>query len=546
MAATPDYSAGIKKEVVEIKFLIHDLRVERFINEVIHFHVTLNTDLELCGVDQAQVLHGHDVQVLKEKAVSLRKAYQDYCNAVRNFSPDRTVLLAGRHYVNTIYSVCELILSPLWGRVDKVLTFLPPDSRSTKGRGHYLNCIHFIRGVHYRIEQFLDEQDNRGVYQEFNIAAEVEEFVRHVVYGYVMEHGSGRVQIELDRLDAAVIGGNLARFRRMLFNLVMNAVDATVHRDAGIVAIRAEAVGERVELSTRDNGVGMPAEKIAQLLTDRETLDGELHSLGFVFVRQTVREFGAELSIDSEVGKGTTITISFPCVAGKEAWALPPAGQHASHLLPRLVGPLSARVTAAAPASGAPMPSSTAQALPGAAAPAAAPALPAIPPRQFGELVLRDYEICEARYPGAIFAMSVTERGTVDFFVHAPYERYGATEHAKLSPMFFEVAVRGRMEPDEEKQPVITLKAPQNIREYFVYKDVPEEDWSAAEYGRMVRDEYVRVARALVGTGMPPQITVLVDRLREFFPEAPELAEEEPFPLGVLAKQPLPERPGGE
>jgi hypothetical protein len=57
--------------------------------------------------------------------VSLRKAYQDYSNAVRNFSPDRTVLLAGRKYVDTLYSACELILSPLWGRVDRVLTFLP-------------------------------------------------------------------------------------------------------------------------------------------------------------------------------------------------------------------------------------------------------------------------------------------------------------------------------------------------------------------------------------------------------------------------------------
>ena len=43
--AMPDYTEGAKKDVAEIKFLIHDLRVERFINEVIHFHVTLNTDL---------------------------------------------------------------------------------------------------------------------------------------------------------------------------------------------------------------------------------------------------------------------------------------------------------------------------------------------------------------------------------------------------------------------------------------------------------------------------------------------------------------------
>jgi hypothetical protein len=158
--------------------------------------------------------------------------------------------------------------------------------------------------------------------------------------------------------------------------------------------------------------------------------------------------------------------------------------------------------------------------------------------RQFGRLVLRDYETCEAQYPGAIFAMSVTEGGEVDLFSHKPYEKYGPTEHAGLSPMFFEVAVRGRMEPDEEKRPVLTLKAPQNIREYFEYKDVPDDERGASAYARMVRDEYVRVARTLVETGLPPDTTVLVDRLREFFPGEDDLAKAEPFSLGVLARQP--------
>ena len=70
-----DYLEGVKKEIAEIKFLIHDLRVERFINEVIHFHTTLNTDLEIHGISQLQVLHTEDLQELKSKAVRLRKAY---------------------------------------------------------------------------------------------------------------------------------------------------------------------------------------------------------------------------------------------------------------------------------------------------------------------------------------------------------------------------------------------------------------------------------------------------------------------------------------
>ena len=260
--------------------------------------------------------------------------------------------------------------------------------------------------MHYRIQQFLDEQDHKGVYQDFDIAAEIEDFMRDVVYSYVMEHGSGRVQIELGRLDPAVVGGNLPRFRRMLFNLVMNAVDAMSHRDAGVVTVSTTLESDRVVLTTRDNGVGMPPEKITQLLTDRETLDGELHSLGFVFVRQTVREFGADLSIESAVGQGTTITVRFPCVSGKEV-ASPSTVQ-------RQGGPPGSAPHRATqrPAIGLPMPSASAPVTPedltgvhgpapvAPVAPAAASApTPAGEARRFGRIVLRDYEVCEAAVP---------------------------------------------------------------------------------------------------------------------------------------------------
>jgi hypothetical protein len=171
--------------------------------------------------------------------------------------------------------------------------------------------------------------------------------------------------------------------------------------------------------------------------------------------------------------------------------------------------------------------------------------LPAAEARSYGRIVLHDYESCEAQYRGAIFSMLVTEQDEVDLFSHAPYEKYGATEHAGLSPMFFEVTVRGRLEPDEEGRPTLTLKAPQNVREYFEFKNVPEEEWSAGAYARMVRDEYVRVARKLLETGMPPGTAVLVDRLQEFFPEDPDLIRAEPFSLDLLANRSIATRASG-
>jgi hypothetical protein len=88
----PDYKQGIKKDVSEIKFLIHDLRVERFIDEVIHFHVALDTDLQLHGIVDPLLITGDDLRKLRTRAVSLRLAFESYSAAVQSFAPPETVL----------------------------------------------------------------------------------------------------------------------------------------------------------------------------------------------------------------------------------------------------------------------------------------------------------------------------------------------------------------------------------------------------------------------------------------------------------------------
>jgi signal transduction histidine kinase len=519
-----DYTQGSKKEVAEVKFLIHDLRVERFINEVIHFHVTLNTDLEIYGVEQAVILHGEDLQVLKTKAIGLRKAFQEYSNAVKNFSPDRTILLAGRNYVETIRSTCALILNPLWGRADKVLDFLPAESRSARSRDLYRNCIHWIAGVSRRIEHFLDEERSREIHAEFDVGAELEDFTRNVARPYVTEKGGASVEIRLDRLDSATIGGSQPRFRRMYFNLIMNAADAMTDRSGGVIDVSGTVEGDRVVLRVRDNGSGMTQEKIRQLLADRETLDGELHSLGFVFVRQTVAELNGDLSIDSAPGAGTTVTVRLP-VLSREGASLDPASRPKEDRSFAAMGPASPPPTAATPETD----RATAE-----------------PVRSgddihsgCGRLLYDDYQTSQAQFPGGIFAISITEDDSIDFLAHRPYDRYWTMNHEDLAPMHSEATFRGRLEEDDLKRPLLTLKEPQSAKEYFDFKEVPENQRSAERHLQMVHDEYIRVARKLVDTGFPSETRVELTGLPKFFPGHEELSDSEPFPLRLLADQAL-------
>ncbi len=513
-----DYGKGLKREVAEVKFLIHDLRVERFINEVIHFHVTLNTDLEIHGVDPARIIHEEDVRELRVRGVDVRNSFREYSNAVKSFSPGKTILVTGRKYIQNVYEICELILNPMWGRVDKVLSFLPEDSRSVAARNHYRNCIHWICGVYYRIENFLLELEETGLLEVFDVARDIEDFTRNVIYGYVVEKSSARVELQLEALASAVVEGNRARFRRMYFNLVMNAVDAMQGRNVGVLNVTTSVEGDRVALKVRDSGEGMSPDKIEQLLADRESLDGELHSLGFVFVRQTVAAFGGQISIESEVGKGTIATVRLPILP--DASPAPPRKPRCEKyevrwgdIADELPG-LDLKSTDAGPED---VPTGDRS------------------ERAFGRIILEDYQSSRASHPGSIFAIAVTDENTVDLFTHRPYEQYWNITHEDLSPMFYLASLRGRLEEDEEKRPVLILKAPQNVREYFELKEIAEADFSAERFVVMVHDEYVRTARKLIATGLPADLTVQLTDLAKFFEGNQALIDAEPFALDVLA-----------
>lgn len=509
---------GIKKDVAEVKFLIHDLRVESFINEVIHYHVTVNTDLEVYGVSQAQAIHAEDVKELKTRALNQRRKLQEYSNAVRSFSPDKTILALGRDYIDTVYDICDLILDHRWGRAYKQLSFLPADSRSGRSHSHYLNCIRWICAVHARIQNFRSENGDTDLSRPFDIAAEIQDFVRYIIRGYVAEKSSARVEIQVDRMDSAVLSGNLYRFRRMFFNLVMNAVDGMKDRKVGVLNITATVDGDRVALRVRDTGSGMPEAKIRQLLTDRESLDGELHSLGFVFVRQTVADFSGDLSVESEVGKGTTITISLPYMRGVTDVPSQPLECAKLEILRDFEEGRSSGKAAWAKKSEASANDRNATC---------------------GEIIFADYKLSQAPFPGSIFAVGVTGEDRIDFFTHRPYEREWNITHEDLTPMLFEASVRGRLEEDEDKTPVLILKAPLSVREYFDFRDVPEADRNAGTFVAMVHDEYVRIARKLIDTGLPADIGVHLTDVQKFFQESTELLEIEPFPLELLARQRL-------
>ncbi|MEO6171814.1 MAG: ATP-binding protein, partial [Arenimonas sp.] len=95
-------------------------------------------------------------------------------------------------------------------------------------------------------------------------------------------------------------------------NLVHNALQAMQHKGTLTIGLRRD--GNWARVSVGDSGCGIP-EAIRERIFDAFFTTkpaGEGTGLGLDIVRKIVEKHGGQIAVDSEVGRGTTFTVSLP------------------------------------------------------------------------------------------------------------------------------------------------------------------------------------------------------------------------------------------
>jgi signal transduction histidine kinase len=93
-------------------------------------------------------------------------------------------------------------------------------------------------------------------------------------------------------------------------HLVRNALEATSPQ--GEILVTTAVDPSHTTLVIKDTGRGMPPEVLARIFEPYFTTKVGGTGLGMVFVRQIIDEHRGTIDLDSEVGKGTTVTIRLP------------------------------------------------------------------------------------------------------------------------------------------------------------------------------------------------------------------------------------------
>ena len=126
-----------------------------------------------------------------------------------------------------------------------------------------------------------------------------------------------QIEVELEPADAdLILEADRKAIRQMLLNLLSNAIKFTPK--GGKVRVKGHQAGDNLNITVRDNGVGMSAEALErvgqpymQSQSGHDT-DARGTGLGLSLVKSLVDLHGGRFSLASQEGKGTTAEIFLP------------------------------------------------------------------------------------------------------------------------------------------------------------------------------------------------------------------------------------------
>jgi signal transduction histidine kinase/DNA-binding response OmpR family regulator/streptogramin lyase len=106
------------------------------------------------------------------------------------------------------------------------------------------------------------------------------------------------------------------RFLQIIHNLLSNAIKFTP--SGGKVVLRADLKDQWLQLSVADSGAGIPPEELPHLFErffqakNQEYAKAGGAGIGLSLTRELVKVMGGEISVESQVGKGTTFIVRLP------------------------------------------------------------------------------------------------------------------------------------------------------------------------------------------------------------------------------------------
>lgn len=275
----------------------------------------------LSGPPWRQNLVGHAIQRAFCQTTAALAEWRDkvdscqYVHEPYDFKPGRSLLAEVGHEMRsplgTIIGFAESIehesVGPLSDESDKYRDY----ARNIRASGeHLLALFNDLLEIGSAAARSMREREHLDVEGVLTNAA-------LMIIAAAAEKGVS-VSVEPEIPSVLVLGSNRL-VQQALLNLLQNSIKFTP--PGGNITISASADGQ-LHLSVADSGIGIVRNSLQRLREDPEHIGLESESgygLGLPFVARVAAAHGGELDIESVLGEGTKVTLTFPMETSKAA-----------------------------------------------------------------------------------------------------------------------------------------------------------------------------------------------------------------------------------
>lgn len=161
---------------------------------------------------------------------------------------------------------------------------------------------------------FLAQHDNEKavVFAEVDVQQLVKKQITFM-QSYALSHS---VTLSEHTQDGCLIRGNAVHLKRLLANLIKNAID--YNRPGGTVIVSLKRNGQHIELEVRDTGMGIVVSHQVHIfdrfykVDQARTRESSGVGLGLSIVKEIVTTHRGSIIVKSELGIGTVFHITFP------------------------------------------------------------------------------------------------------------------------------------------------------------------------------------------------------------------------------------------
>lgn len=288
--------------------------------------------------ETAQVCGGIVVSVLRD--IDRRKLQQDELDRARqdaeaaNFAKTRFLANVShelRTPLNAIIGFSDMLVQGIFGKLQNERQ--AEYARLIKDSGE-----HLLQVVNDILDMSKIEAGSFDVTPEpFDLPALV------VRCGQIMapqaERAAVTIRTDLDG-EVAELCADRRALRQILLNLLSNAIKFS--NPGGEVVCGARRDGRKVAVFVRDNGIGIASDDLPRLGTpfvQGESGYGrraEGTGLGLSVVKGLVALHGGSMTIESQLGVGTSVTVLLPMSPERDAGSLPRRSDRTVDLTPRL------------------------------------------------------------------------------------------------------------------------------------------------------------------------------------------------------------------